>query len=180
MPKNVLSPKKKLFISKYADPESDTFGNAKASAQAAKLGGTPGSCSVLAHRVLSEASVQLRVDEILTQYGASEEVRMSVLGAVLRGEHLSRTSTRTTGVDRDGNSIEHKTVQQRSPTAAEIIKANQLVERMRGTFDRNKEIARAAGRNLSHLYAQQRKALKLESKPGGAPKTGQGEGPPPA
>lgn len=161
--KRKLKPKEKLFISNYTNPDSPTFSNATQSVIALDKTLQHNSAGTIGSRLLQTVVVQESIDAIITELGMESKVRLNAVNKVITGKHLKRT--KTTSTDSDGK--EYTSISETSPSASETLKAIDLVEKITGTYDKNKAKADVLSAECKNLLREHKKALETGKGGGG-------------
>ena len=151
-----LTLKQQSFIDNYTDPENGiTYGNATQSYLKAHSGITYDTAKQEGHRNLTKPYIKNEIERIIDEIGLGSKVRMQAINSIITNNH--HTTTTTTTHDKDGNEYTSTTV--KTPTARELITAVDLVERITGTYDKNKVKADVMSSELKQLIKSHRKEL---------------------
>lgn len=139
-----LSPTDQVFIESYTDQTGDTYLNGAQSYRKYHPTVTTKSAAVLASRKLSDVNIRAAVTAELQRIGAGQNVRLRVLHDVINGTHKKTVTTTHSCIDSSGKKVTTTTTVESTPSASERIKAIDLVNRMTGVYDGNRESAVAA------------------------------------
>jgi len=156
-----LKPATRQFVDNYIDPTSETYNNGMRSMLAARQNQIqPDSAAVEASKLLRTDKVRNAIEEILALNGAAENVRLQILAGVSLGNYQKETVTEY--MDPDGN-VQSQIRVKTSPSAADIVRANNLIWKATGKYDVNRAAANALSARTKQLMrkfdpAKQRKA----------------------
>ncbi len=150
------------FISKYTDPNNSvTYGNGTQAVQAVYHYPSDKTAGVQATRLLKIDSVRSDVERIISELNMGAKVRLNAINCIITGKH--RQETTTTTVDAEGK--EYKSTTLKAPRASDIVKAVDLVEKITGTYDKNRAVTDAVSVELKAVFRAQR--AELTGKRGG-------------
>lgn len=156
-----MNPRQEVFVSKYTDiNDPKTFSNATQSALVACNSSTREVASVQGTRLLSNVSVKNAIDEQLKELNLDSKVRLKAIKEVILANYKQETETIST--DKAGNTYTAKTY--KTPSARERLQAVDLIEKISGTYDKNKAKADIMSSELKSLIKQQRKELEAETR----------------
>ena len=160
--KPTLNPRQALFVQYYTDPDSGTFGNGTQSALKARYTEN-GSHEVAA----AQASVLLRNTKVINEVSAQlerlkagDKVRLEVLGQILKGERRTKTKTTTSTLSESGGMTVTESETEHETSNADIIRANDLLNRMNGHYDKTRAVGDAMSAELKDLLKDQRARLR--------------------
>jgi len=125
-----LTPKQRRLVAKYANPNSDTYGNGTKSAIAA--GYSERSAGQIGHEILKKPEIQREIERVLYESGATREL----IGQVLKegmNAHITRVFS-----PKDGELVYSKPLVDH-PTR---IKAAEVTGRLLGDFPTTHSIER--------------------------------------
>jgi hypothetical protein len=152
-----LSYTDKVFVAAYTDPDSDTYGNARQSYARAHPNASIETAGANGSKKLNNTSVRAYIEQTLEEIGAGRQVRLAALQRVIQGTHVKTVRTTGTRVGEDGSPQEYETTVESTPSASEIIKAIDLVNKMTGLYDANRESATAARQEYMKMRREQGK-----------------------
>lgn len=143
-----LKPREEEFVARYADPRSESYSDAKASAKASGFGNTPGSQEHAGWRLTKNPRVRNRIAQVIDTMHASPEARAAVLRDVLRGE--TREERVIEVRDADGELAQTRT-ESKTTSVKDRLQAIHILNRMDGTYSQ-----------ADAVVDVQRKALEAE------------------
>ena len=163
--KRKLTLKQQLFIDNYVNKDNPkTFSNGTQSVMEAYNYDNKNMSAVQANNLLSNSNVVDSIQQYIDDLGMGSKVRLKSINQVITGKHLKTTSTITT--DTEGK--KYKSITTTSPSASETLKAVDLVEKITGTYDKNKAKADIITEELKGLIRKQRAALTGKARGGGS------------
>ena len=151
-----LNIKQQLFVNNITDIDNNTLGNATQSYIAAYPGSTYATAATEASKNLKKPHIQDAIQQILSEIGMESKVRLQALKEVITGDYIQTTVNTT----KKGKKILYKSTSTRTPSAGERIKAVDTVEKIAGTYDKNKVTAEAVSQELKDLFKRYRKTLQ--------------------
>jgi phage terminase small subunit len=151
-PAKEINLQQQLFIDNYIDQSKDTFNNATQSYLAAYGNKSYKSAQVQASRLLSKPIIQDTIEQLIEELNMGPKVRLKNIEAIITGKH--RQETVTTSTDADGKEYTSKTL--KGPRASDVIKAVDLVEKITGTYDKNRAKADVVSTELKALIKRTR------------------------
>ena len=145
------------FIRHYTDPDGGTYGNGRQSALKAGYGnGDPTQAEVYASKLLRTDKVMNEVDAILESRGAGIQVRLELLADIAMGKRQTETKTLTTSLDGKGNITETEATVTHDTTNQDVIKGNEILNRMNGHYEKTKAVGDAMSSELKQIMRDQR------------------------
>ncbi len=146
----------KLFIHNYTNIDNPkTFNNGTQSYKATYPGVQLDTANSNASRLLSKGNIQDSIELMVKELQLGPKVRLQAIKEVISGRH-NQTTTSTT---KQGRKILYKSTSVKSPSANEVIRAVDLVEKITGTYDKNRAKADVMSSELKSLLRRHRKEL---------------------
>ena len=117
-----LNLKQQLFISYYADPTQNTFGNGLQSYKKAYKIDNTDTAKSNASRLLSKAYINRAIKAEFQNTGMDIKVSLSMLSEIIKGEYSESSVT----MDSQGN----KSITTKTPSAGTKLKAISIIDRI--------------------------------------------------
>ncbi len=156
-----LKPHKRAFVDNYIEPTEDTFSNGTRSYHKAVNGRiTIESARSTASTLLSTDNVRNAIEERLEYRGASEDVRIGVLAEIATGKFVKQVRTTFTTNGKVKSQIEVES----TPSAADVVRVNNLIYKVTGKYDTNKAIADVLTARTKQLMKQFKPKQSVDSK----------------
>lgn len=153
-----LTIKQKRYIQAITDIDNkETLGNGTRSVMKAYNINNYGTAAGQSTALLKKPEVKEEITRILEEIGMSSKVRMSVLKSVALGETISKSTTSGITYDNNGTPHDYKTVTEQEPTARDRIAAINTIEKVAGTYDRNRAKADVMSSELKAAILRQKK-----------------------
>lgn len=157
-----LKPSYRVAIEAYTDPDLPTFGHKGRSGVLAFNTDNPVVGAQGMTRVLSDPLAQELIEQRLSQIGLGREVRLTSLAEVAAGVRKRKTTTRMTGVSSTGQDVDMTTETITEPSGSEIARANDVLAKIDGTYDKGKaqrDVFTTAMQDLVKRMGQKRNGI---------------------
>lgn len=156
-----MTPKQQAFINYYTNINNPkTFGNATQSTIKAYNNNNHNYAKVQGSRLIANDNIKSEIDRVLKELNLDSKVRLKAIKEVILANYKQETETIST--DKAGNTYTAKTY--KTPSARERLQAVDLIEKISGTYDKNKAKADIMSSELKSLIKQQRKELEAETR----------------
>lgn len=148
--------KQRDFIANYTNIDNPkTYSNATQSVKQSYGYSDDNSAAVMGNHLLSNSKVIDSIEQNIIDLGMESKVRLKAINEVINGTHRQETVTETT--DKDGNTYTSKTL--KAPRASDLVKAVDLIEKITGTYDKNKAKADVVSADLKDIMRRHRREL---------------------
>lgn len=160
-----LTGRQKRFAENYTNPDSDTFLNGTQSALQAGYAQNPKQAAVTAHNNIRKENVLSYMEQLNRDNGYGIEDRSSIRGNIAKGLYSPKTIS--THYDEDGNP-RGKTVVEKQVTIDQLIKLDDLTNRVEGVYNKANVAEHVAKREhderINELREARMKALQARQR----------------
>ena len=153
---NHLTPKDIEWIQKYTNPNSPTYSQ-KTKTTMDVFGVNYGPAATKGTELAKKPAIRNEMQRIMQRMAAGVEVRAQIMGSIALGNHVHTVKTRTTGTNKNGDTIDMEVTTERPPTPAEIINANKEINKLEGRHAIVDAAKKVFSDDLAHALREQRK-----------------------
>ena len=137
-PPQTLKPSYRVAIEAYTNPDLPTFGNKSRTGILAFNTNSPITGAQGTNRVLSNPLAQELIEQRLSKLGLGREIRLTSLAEVAAGVRKRKITTKTSGINAKGQEVDLLTETVSEPSGSEIARANDVLSKIDGTYDKSK------------------------------------------